>query len=193
MSSKGPGNKNKAGNHKRTSKHGAGLDTPQQNSSKGGRPTGTKKRIGELLVESGVIDRFQLKQALDAQTQKGGKLIDNLIYLGHLDSDKYIKFMAKQPGIPSISLKNCQIVQEVLALVSEKFAIEHEVFPIDKMGRLLTVGMVCPLDSKTINELESLTKLKVKPMLCTAAEIHHAVRRYYGDASPFEFMDEVEI
>ena len=82
--------------------------------------------------------------------------------------------------MPSIALKKCRINDSVLSLVPEAFAIEREVFPIDQLGKLLTVGMVCPLDTATIDDLEEITGLKVKPLLCTRNDLHDSVIRYYS-------------
>lgn len=138
-----------------------------------------KKRIGDLLIDAGVISDRQLGEALMNQERRGGKTVDMLIYLGHMDAHQFVNFLARQPGIPSISLENCKISKELLELVPEEFAVKHEIFPIDRLGQLLTVGMVCPLDSKAMQELEEITGLKVKSMLCTHREIREAISRYY--------------
>lgn len=167
-----------------------GQQNIQANGSKSGGHAPRKRRIGEMLVASGVIDEYQLHQALDKQKRRGGKTVDNLVFLGHMNMDTFMDFMARQPGVPSISLKNCRISQEILDLVPKEFAIGHEIFPIDKMGKLLTVGMVCPLDSNTITKLETLTGLKVKPMLCTLSEISAAISQHYETEPLYEVYQE---
>lgn len=148
------------------------------------RRTGKKaqetKKIGELLVEEGIISKSQLNEALERQKRKGGKTVDTLISLGYMDSSEFVRFLAKRPGIPSISLGYCKVTDTLLELIPTEFATKNEVFPIDKLGKLLTVGMVCPLDRATINELEEITGLSVKPMLCTESEIRLALSRHYG-------------
>lgn len=145
--------------------------------AKGGTPM--RKRIGELLIEAGVISPRQLQDALARQERQGGKTVDTLIELGYMNEREFIRFLSAQPGTPSISLKNYAISDDVIALVPKEFAVKHEVFPIDKMGKLLTVGMVCPLDRQAIEELETLTGLRVKPILCTQQEVRQAILRYY--------------
>lgn len=142
----------------------------------------SKKRIGEMLVEAGVINERQLNEAVRRQENAGGKMVDTLIYLGHMDSQQFIEFLSGQPGMPSISLKHCHISDEILELAPLEYVVRNEVFPIDRMGKLLTVGMVCPLDKRAISELEDITGLKVKPLLCSHREISDAISRYYhGD------------
>lgn len=136
-------------------------------------------RLGGKLVKAGLISANQLRHALEAQERKGGRLADILIHLGALDSYRFLEFLAKQPGTPSISLKHCRIQEDIIALVPLDFCRENELIPIDKMGKLLTVGMVCPLDKAAIEKVQELTGLRVKPMLVSRTEIQEAIKRYY--------------
>ena len=144
-------------------------------SSAGTPPPTHKTGIGELLVRDGLISPEHVDEALSYQKENGGKLAEVLINLGYLDLDTFSGFLARQPGIPSIDLSNCRVRPEVCSLVPRDFALAHEVFPIDKMGSLLTVGMACPLDSRTLSELESLTGLRVSARLCKTQDISKSV------------------
>jgi putative nucleotidyltransferase with HDIG domain len=138
-----------------------------------------KKPIGEMLIDAGLLARAQLNEGLRIQADRGGKLVQILISLGYIDPPAFIRFLAQQPGVASLDLSSYEVPQELVALVPREFAILHEVFPIDRLGKLLTLGMVCPLDSKTIGELESKTGLRVKPLLCSAEDVRRAIARYY--------------
>lgn len=137
-----------------------------------------EKRLGELLVEEEVVNETQLEEALAVQKGQGGKVGEVLISLGYVDLPRFVTFMAKLPGVTSIDLSNYNVPQEVASLITEDFAREHEVFPIDKLGQLLTVVMACPLDFATIEKVEAMTGLRVKPVLCTAEKIQAAIRKY---------------
>lgn len=151
-------------------------------STKAPRPVESeRKRIGEMLVEEGLISEIQLKQALEAQSQHGGKLVENLIKLNCLDIRTFVNFVSRQPGIASIDLSHYQVPRDLVKLIPREFAVKHEVFPIDRLGKLLTVGMVCPLDRATLSELESLTGLRVKALLCSAEDIHATIKLYYPE------------
>jgi HD-like signal output (HDOD) protein len=139
------------------------------------------RRIGELLIEAGLISEGQLNEALQKQDQDGGKIVELLIALNHLTPDQFVKFLARQPGVASIDIKQYDIAKDLLKLIPREFVVRHEVIPIDRLGKLLTVGMVCPLDRKTIAELEDATQLRIKPLLCSAPDIRSAIKQYYGD------------
>ncbi len=150
----------------------------------------TPKRIGQMLVEAGLVTEAQLDEALRQQSRRGGKIVEVLISLGYLEASAFIRFLAHQPGMASIHLDHYEVPQEIVGLVPREFAITHEVFPIDRLGNLLTLGMVCPLDGATIRKLEEDTGLRVKPILCAPADIRSAIQRYYRDTVDEEGYDE---
>lgn len=140
-----------------------------------------QRRIGELLIEAGLITETQLSQGLDKQSEDGGKIVDLLIALKHLTPEQFVKFLARQPGVASIDLKQYDISNDLIDLVPREFVVRHELIPIDRLGQLLTIGMVCPLDQTTIDALEEVTKLRVKPLLCSAADVRSAIEQHYGE------------
>lgn len=144
----------------------------------------TKKRIGELLIEAGLVTREHVEEALAKQRREGGKLVELLIALGRLQANEFVSFLARQGGLPSIDLQHYEIPQPIIALLDREFVLKHEVIPIDKLGKLLTVAMVCPLDSDTIEELHVMTQCKVRPLLCSPDAIRMAIQRYYPAAGP---------
>jgi HD-like signal output (HDOD) protein len=138
-----------------------------------------RKRIGQLLVEHRLVSPKQLDHALQVQAEHGGKIVENLIKLNYLNIRTFVNFVSKQPGIASIDLSHYDVPKNLVSLIPRAFATKHEVFPIDRLGKLLTVGMVCPLDRETLDELEQITGLRVKALLCSADDIHATIRLYY--------------
>ncbi len=151
----------------------------QSASTAGGRPGTRQRRIGERLVEACLITERQLNEALRLQASQGGRTVEILVSLGYLDPAAFTRFLARQPGIPSINLQHYEVARETLTLVPRKFAVDNEVFPLDRMGNLLTLAMACPLDTETIQKLETQTGLRVKPVLCAPGDVRQAINRYY--------------
>ena len=138
-----------------------------------------KKRIGELLLEQELIDARQLRAALTLHEATGRKLAACVMDLGFIDGETFERFLSKQPGLASIDLEYYTIPRELLDLIPREFAVQYQLVPLDKMGRMLTVGMVCPLDAVTIKMLEEMTGLRVSPMLCSIAEVDACIREHY--------------
>lgn len=136
-------------------------------------------RMGELLVDSGVITRKQLDDALSAQMRHGGKIAKTLISLGYLDKQTFIRFVAREAGVGIIDLLNYDVKNECIDLVPRNMAVEHELLPVEKLGPVLTVAMVCPLNTKALWEVESHTGLKARPVMCTPEALWYSIKRHY--------------
>jgi HD-like signal output (HDOD) protein len=130
-------------------------------------------------MKEGLITPSQLQEALDKQRTDGGKIVENLIALEYLDTQTFVRFLSRQPGMASIDLLNYTIPADVVRLIDREFALKHQIVPIDKMGRDLTVGMACPLDAATVAALEEKTGMKVRPLLVSMNDVRVALDNYY--------------
>ena len=137
------------------------------------------KPIGELLVEHGLVSTEHVIEALEKQRREGGRVVDLLIAFNRFSSDDFLYFLARQLGLPSVDLSCYEIPEEVVRLVSREFVLDNEIIPLDKLGCLITVAMVCPLDSKALERLQNMTGCKANPVLCSSTSLRDAVQRYY--------------
>ena len=139
-----------------------------------------KKKIGELLIDHGYISSSQLEEALKAQGSKNQKICSILMDLGYLSEEGFLEFLSSIPGTASIKLSSCELSPAVLETVSYEMAHRLELVPIGKIGKVLTVAMVCPLDAVSRRELEQATGLTVRPVLCSRNAVIRSLERYYG-------------
>ena len=137
------------------------------------------RHVGLLLVEESVITQQELDRALAVQRDKRGNLVDILITQGVLDYKTFAAFLARQKRQASIDLGRYELQPEVVALIPAAFAREHELIPIDRLGRVLTVGVVHPVDPPTGEALRALTGLEIKTLLCAPVDVRAAIQRYY--------------
>lgn len=138
-------------------------------------------RIGELLITAGLITRKQLDEALAAQARQGGKLGKTLISLGYLDLQEFIRFVSREAGVGIIDLLNYEVKEECVELVPRHMAERHELMPVEKLGPMLTVAMVCPLNDAALDEVENHTGLKARPVMCTPDALWYSIKRHYPD------------
>jgi HD-like signal output (HDOD) protein len=134
-----------------------------------------------MLLAGGLVTQLQLDEALKMQREQGGKIVENLIALDYLSSHAFLNFLSKQGGLASVDLLNFTIPRDIIDLIPAEMALKHEVLPMDKMGKHLTVGMACPLDEATIRQLEDITGLRVRPLLVSMNDVRVALKRYYCD------------
>lgn len=141
----------------------------------------SRGKLGEMLVQEGVISPAQLEEALRKQQASGGFLGQLLVDLGYLDQNQLVSFLVKQCKIPHISLIDYQISPELFSLVPQEVCLRYSLVPIDKLGRILTVAMVDPLDVKALEHLRSLCPdLKIKPILCDARHYETVAQRLFS-------------
>ncbi len=141
----------------------------------------TKIKIGELLLQGGVINPEQLQEALFLQqNQSKDKLLGQiLIELGYVSKEQLWLILAIQSGYPYISLSSCIIETEVLSLIPKAWAEKYQAFPIDKIQDILTLAMVNPLDKLALEQIQKLTKYNVMVFLTTPLELTEMISRYY--------------
>ncbi len=138
-----------------------------------------RKRIGELLLDAGVVTADQLAEALAAQQLSGGRLCYNLIRLGHLKADDLVGFLRDQFGVAAVNLDRYQVPEAVLRLIPAAFARQRRVVPLHVLGKTLTVAMVDPSRANDINAIRELTGLEPEPVICPEAGLEAALQLYY--------------
>jgi type IV pilus assembly protein PilB len=143
-----------------------------------------KKRIGELLVESGAITPEQLKIALDKQKTTGQRIGQVLISLGLISEEKLIQITAQKLDIPHLILEDMVIDREVANMIPAEMAKKHLLIPVFKIGKVLSVAIYDPLDFIALDEVSYFTKMEIKRVVASKSDIESAIERHYsiGDA-----------
>jgi type IV pilus assembly protein PilB len=140
-----------------------------------------KKRIGDLLLEAGIITGEQLDRALEEQRSSGGRLCYNLIRLGALGADDLLGFLRDQFGVAAVNLDKFSVEEAVLNCLPPAFARHHKVVPLLLLDDTLTVAMMDPGRRVLVEEIEKMTGLKVDPLIAPEATLENAIDKYYGD------------
>ncbi|HLK38166.1 MAG TPA: hypothetical protein VKU41_15495 [Polyangiaceae bacterium] len=147
------------------------------------------KRIGELLVEAGVLSQSQLEQALFAQRKDGRKLGQLLIELGLVSEVQLTQTLSRQLSVPWVSLYHVDFSRSLLNLVPREIAEKYGLVPIyvrrvRKQGETLYVAMEDPTNDAATEEVARASSLPVKRMIACPSDIRAAIRVYYlGEAA----------
>jgi len=140
-----------------------------------------RRLLGEMLVEEGIVTQKQLDEALRRKDKEGGFVGQILVELGHIKQNELISFLVKQCKIPHISLADYHISKELLSLVPEQICLKHKLLPIDKLGKILTVAMVDPLDAEALEAVrQACPDLRIKPILCDWNHFAPACERLFN-------------
>lgn|GEM_PF-1173149 len=149
-----------------------GMDT----SASGSNFTGT---LAQWLVTAGLITSQDLEEAIEIQKKQGGYLLKILYQYEKLPVEKLFDILSKSSGFPKIDINRLYIDKEIVELVPKKLCEERFVFPVDKLGRNLTLAMACPIDRETVFLVEQFTQLRVKPTLARVTEIEETINKYH--------------
>lgn len=149
----------------------------------------TRKRLGDLLVETGMLTAEQLQAAL-AEKADGQKLGDALLQQGLITEQQLIEVLEFQLGIPHISLYRYPFDTKLFTLVPKELATRKLVIPLKKEGDKLFVAMADPMDFFTVDDLRLSTGFQVETAIATKDDILRAINKYYDSNEGFEeFME----
>ena len=154
-----------------------------------------RKKLGELLIERGMIDVDQLNSALAYQRQWGHRLGTSMVAKGFISEGLLTKVLSESLNIPMLDLATVTIEKEALRLINVNVCEAHDLIPVtlsvEKGRKNLTVAMSDPLNMSAIEEIEFTTGASVRPVLAQISSIGQAVRRYYRgekvEISPLRF------
>jgi len=139
----------------------------------------SKRSVGELLLEKGVITQEQLDQARQEERSSGDSLIAVLPRLGVITQEKLVDFIAEEANIPRIELGYMLIDSKIIDFVPEELARKHLVIPILKFANTLTCAMVDVFNVYVLDELALKTGLIIDPVIATEDEIRKAIDDFY--------------
>lgn len=153
-------------------------------------------RLGEMLLEAGLIDQFQLESALSLQRNLGGQIGSALVKLGYLPEETILEFLEAQVKYARISLLELEVPAQLMALLSAERMLELTVIPIElrKTGneKLLHVAMTDPTNLKLVDDLQFATGCKIIPVLAIEGEIKQAIKNNSPKEPPKPPEPEVE-
>jgi type IV pilus assembly protein PilB len=138
-----------------------------------------RKRLGDYLVEGGVIDSTTLAKALDIQKVRKKRLGRILMDMGVADDEMIASALARQLNIPLLHLSELQIPAEIIALVPHGLAQKHTLIPVRKTQRELLVAMSNPVDMHASDDLNFVTRLTITIGVASERDIRRAIVKYY--------------
>lgn len=146
---------------------------------------GKKKKIGDILIEEGVIVQSQLENALKEQKSKKQKLGELFVDLGYTDEENIAKALSRQLKLEVVALAGKVIDPKVIELVNEQLLRRHMIMPFkfdDNNPNVLNVAMADPMDFIAYDDLSIVTNMKVEAFISTPMDIAATIDRYYGKA-----------
>ena len=153
-----------------------------------------RKKLGEVLLEAGLINSSQLENALLLQKGKNKRLGKILVELGYATDEQVSEAISKQLSIPLVNCAGYEITKDLLALVPKETAERKIVFPLELKDKKLTLAMANPLDWQTIDDLAFSTGLKISEAVSSEASIMNSIEKYYTSSEKIlDLVKEIPI
>ena len=150
----------------------------------GSRPSGGRRRLGEVLVAGGVLTLEQLEEALRTQREEQGqrrRLGEIIPALGLADEVQIAHALSDQLGLPFVDLGEMPVSEVTLGVLPKHVALRHGVVPITLAHGVLTVALADPTNVVALDDIRMASGIpQVRTAVVTASDAQDAVNRYYG-------------
>ncbi len=147
-------------------------------------------KLGELLVNQGLITGKQLKEAIEHKSRQNTRLSASLVQLGHINEKVLATFLSKQYGIPAISLEDVTVPPELTRLVPWSLCEKHMLVPLSVEGNRITVAVADPTNVAAVDDVRFLCNMDVQVYLGTESGIKVLIDRAYANRSAQIDMSE---
>lgn len=150
-------------------------------------------RLGDLLIQSGVLTKQQLEVGLKHQKKMGIRLGEALVKLNFITEQVMKQTLCTQLNIPFLDFANITLKPEFSKLINKNYALKHGVVPIAMIGNTVTLLMDDPTNTELIEELQQFTGYTINVITSTKADIMDAFAELYEEIKQPETNGGIEI
>ena len=137
--------------------------------------------LGEWLINENLITEAELEAAIQLQSQKGRRIGETLIELGIIEEDQLLPFIGDQLGIKAVRLRDGLVDPEAVRLLPQPLSLRLNVLALFAVRNKLVVAMAEPQNLDQIDEIQRVSGLKVKPVFSFESAIQKMSRRCYEE------------
>lgn len=141
-----------------------------------------KVRIGDKLVEKGYISREQLERALKLQNGTGKRIGEILIEQGIITPELLTSVLTELLDIENISLTRPNINPDAIKLIPENICRRYKIFPFKIEGNKLLMAMADPQDRQAMQDAKRISGLDIIPYIATMGQVNQAIEIFYSNA-----------
>ena len=143
--------------------------------------TGAPRRMGQILVDAGLITSEQLETALALQEESPQRKLGSiLVEQGYTGEDVIPQVLARQLRLRYIHLREGAFDPRAVALISGRLAAQHACIPVRATKDTLALAIANPLDIIAIEAVEQASGRRVQPIITRESEIAAAIAQWYG-------------
>ncbi|MFC1516008.1 GspE/PulE family protein [Thermodesulfobacteriota bacterium] len=142
-----------------------------------------KKKLGEMLIEGGLLNEEQLSHAVKNHKKNNMKLGQFLVREGVVSGSQIVDLVSKQLKLKKYRPDVYPIDMELAKVIPVEMAQKYHVAPLNRNRFLLTVAMIDPMDITALDAVEVFTNTEVESVICTDQELNQLIGSLYGTYS----------
>lgn len=150
-----------------------------------------QKRLGDMLIDAGVITQDQLLLALKKQKETHERLGTILIQDGIITEHQLINTLREQLGVDFIDLTKTEIDPSMSKYIPKNLAKSAQIVPVRVVKDTLFLAMADPLNFMAVEQAKDTSKKRIIPMIATSAAVDHAINVLYENVSAAEAMQQM--
>ena len=139
----------------------------------------SRRKLGELLIESGLLTVDKLRDALEVQKREGKRLGEVLIQMRIISEEEMAFALAMQLKIPFIDLRDHTIENDVIDSIPEEVCQKFVCIPVAVKNNILDVTMADPLNLNMMKDLQFITGYNIQPAISTQSQIIDRLQKYH--------------
>ncbi len=143
-------------------------------------------KIGQILINMGAITPDQLDQALSMQKQNDMRLGEILIKEKMCEEEKVCFALSKQFAIPYVDLDEIELKDDLSDLISAEVAMQCMVIPLEQVDKTLTIAVADPLDFRSLNRIQTTTKMQLQTVIAAPSQISKAHQALYASKKAYD-------
>ena len=151
--------------------------------------TRKRMRIGDILIEQGVISPEVLKDALVRAKEEGKRIGEYLVESGITNEKRIARALEYQLGYKFVDLSSVTIPEEILNLVKPEVLRKYHVIPFavsERNPNILRLAMSDPMDIVAADDIGIVTNMQIEPVICTGTDVMAALDRYFGSSQAMD-------
>jgi len=135
--------------------------------------------IIDMLLRAGLIDEEQSERALEYRKNESVKAYEALVKLEFITEDDLVEFLAREKGLPTVSLEEVDVDPDAVRLIPPQKATQFMCIPYSRVDSTLHVAMADPTDWNAMEDLKFMTGLRVEVSIAKPSEIKKALDQFY--------------
>ena len=150
------------------------------------------KRLGELLIDAGVLTEEELNRGIELQKGTKDRLGDVLVKNGIITEDEVIEALTMQLGIQYVDLTKVNIPTELAQVLPKNIAKQYNVVPVRAVKDELYIAMADPMNFYAIEEVRKAVRKKVVPMVARKSAVERAIQVLYSNEGAAKAIEEMK-